>query len=82
MAQKYSIANVNPNAYAIMGAVIQIMSEAAGAMGWDEETLKKEKDTYLEEAMSGDYDNLVHVSKDKVKLINKRIADSELQREK
>lgn len=48
MAQKYSIANVNHNAYAIMGAVIQIMSEAAGAMGWDRETLKKEKDAYLE----------------------------------
>lgn len=82
MAQKYSIANVNHNAYAIMGAVIQIMSEAAGAMGWDRETLKKEKDAYLEEAMSGDYDNLVHVSKDKVELINKHIADSESQREK
>lgn len=70
MANTYSIANVNGNAYAVMGAVVQIMSDERKTMGWDSAAFEKEKEAYLDSAMSSDYDNLLTVSKNMVGRVN------------
>lgn len=76
MARKkyYDIVGINGNAYCIMGYVSTAMAQECEAMGWDAAALKKEKDAYLNDAMSGDYNHLVAVSADMVDRINKAIS--------
>lgn len=71
--KKYDIVGINGNAYCIMGYVSTAMAQECEAMGWDSAALKKEKDAYLNDAMSGDYNHLVAVSADMVDRINKAI---------
>lgn len=72
--KKYKIVGINGNAYCIMGYVSTAMAQECEAMGWDAAALKKEKDAYLNDAMSGDYNHLVAVSADMVDRINKAIS--------
>lgn len=82
MAKTYSIANVNGNAYAVMGAVVQIMSDERKTMGWDSAAFENEKQAYLDSAMSSDYDNLLAVSKNMVGRVNSAILANEAANEK
>lgn len=72
--KKYDIVGINGNAYCIMGYVSTAMVQECEAMGWDAAALKKEKDAYIADAMSGDYNHLVAVSADMVDRINKAIS--------
>lgn len=72
--KKYNIVGINGNAFCIMGYVSTAMAQECEAMGWDAAALKKEKDAYLNDAMSGDYNHLVAVSADMVGRINKAIS--------
>ena len=72
--KKYDIVGIDGNAYSIMGYVSTAMAQECEAMGWDAAALKKEKDAYLNDAMSGDYNHLVAVSADMVDRINKAIS--------
>lgn len=72
--KKYDIGGINGNAYCIMGYVSTAMAQECEAMGWDAAALKKEKDAYLADAMSGDYNHLVAVSRKMVDRINKTIS--------
>lgn len=72
--KKYNLGNVNGNAYCIMGAVQMVMGQEKEAMGWDNATLEKEKKAYMDDAMSGDYNHLVAVSRKMVDRINKAIS--------
>ena len=66
MAEKYCLVGVDGNAYAVMGYVRNAMREC----GFE----KSEIDTYLQEAMSGDYNHLLYVSMDYVEKCNERVA--------
>lgn len=72
--KKYDIVGIDGNAYSIMGYVSTAMAQECEAMGWDAAALKKEKDAYLNDAMSGDYNHLVAVSADMVDRVNKAIS--------
>lgn len=72
--KKYNLVGIDGNAYSIMGYVSTAMAQECEAMGWDAAALKKEKDAYLNDAMSGDYNHLVAVSADMVDRINKAIS--------
>lgn len=72
--KKYNLGNVNGNAYCIMGAVQMVMGQEREAMGWDDDTLEKEKKAYVDDAMSGDYNHLVAVSRKMVDRINKAVS--------
>ena len=72
--KKYDIVVIDGNAYCIMGYVSTAMGLECEAMGWDSAALKKEKDAYIADAMSGDYNHLVAVSEDMVDRINKAIS--------
>lgn len=72
--KKYNLVGIDGNAYSIMGYVSTAMALECEAMGWDAAALKKEKDAYLADAMSGDYNHLVAVSADMVDRINKAIS--------
>ena len=74
--KKYNLGNANGNAYSIMGAVQMVMGQEKEAMGWDDATLEKEKKAYADDAMSGDYNHLVAVSKKMVDKINKAVSGS------
>ncbi len=58
--EKYSLVGVDGNAFAVMAYVRNAMKRE----GWDKELI----DSYTQEAMSGDYDNLLIVS---VRMIDK-----------
>lgn len=72
--KKYDIGGINGNAFCIMGYVSMAMCQECEAMGWDAAALKKEKDAYMADAMSGDYEHLVDVSRKMVDRINKAIS--------
>lgn len=55
---KLNLAGIDGNAYAIMGAVSKALKKAG---------LTQEAKQYMQEAMSGDYDNLLRVSMDCVR---------------
>lgn len=71
---KYNLGNANGNAYGIMGAVKMVMDQEKEAMGWDDATLENEKKAYVDDAMSGDYNHLVAVSRKMVDRINKAVS--------
>lgn len=52
--EKYSLVGVDGNAFAVIAYVRKAMRRE----GWDKELI----DSYTQEAMSGDYDNLLAVS--------------------
>lgn len=61
--EKYDLAGIDGNAFSIMGYVVSCMKK--------EHKTKEEIDTYLHEAQSSDYDNLVYVSCDIINVLNK-----------
>ena len=58
----YSLVGIDGNAFAIIGYVAKVMKKE----GFEKESI----DAYRKDAMSGDYHNLLMVSKDKLDLIN------------
>ena len=73
--KKYDIGGINGNAYCIMGYVTTAMSQESELMGWSRDDLKKAKDDYLDDAMSGEYDHLVEISKAMIERINNVIKE-------
>ena len=63
--KKYSLVGVNGNAFAVMGYVTQAMKECGFP--------KTEQNTYMEKAMSKDYDNLLMVSMEYIEQCNQRL---------
>ena len=79
MKNKYKITTLGPqgNAYAIMGYVTTAMEQERELMGWgDNSVFKMEKEHYLQDAMSSDYDHLVNVSGLMVNKINNRLEEA------
>ena len=62
--QKYNLVGIDGNAYSIMGYVIDAMKEEGFS--------KAERDEYLRDAMSSDYNHLLCVSIDYVEQCNER----------
>ena len=80
MKNKYKITTLGPqgNAYAIMGYVTTAMEQERSLMNWgDNSVFKMEKEHYLNDAMSSDYDHLVQVSQQMINRINQRIKEAE-----
>ena len=63
--EEYSLVGVDGNAFAIMGYV----KNAMGEQGFS----KEERDKYLQEAMSSDYNNLLVVSMRYIDQCNERV---------
>lgn len=63
-SKKYSLIGVDGNAYCIMGYVTKAMKESGFS--------KEERDAYLADAMSDDYNHLLCVSVDIVEQCNER----------
>lgn len=79
MKNKYKIKTLGPqgNAYAIMGYVTTAMEQERQAMGWEDNSVfKMEKEHYLQDAMSSDYEHLLQVSQQMVNKINKRLEEA------
>ena len=64
--QKYNLVGIDGNAYSIMGYVIDAMKEEGFS--------KAERDEYLRDAMSADYNHLLCVSIDYVEQCNERAS--------
>ena len=82
---KYKITTNGPlgNAYAIMGYVTTAMERECEKMGWaDASTLKMEKEHYLQDAMSSDYQHLLQVSHQMINKINNRLEEAEDEKQK
>ena len=62
--QKYNLVGIDGNAYSIMGYVTNAMKEEGFS--------KAERDEYLRDAMSSDYNHLLCVSIDYVEQCNER----------
>ena len=62
--QKYNLVGIDGNAYSIMGYVTDAMKEEGFS--------KAERDEYLRDAMSSDYNHLLCVSIDYVEQCNER----------
>ena len=62
--QKYNLVGIDGNAYSIMGYVTDAMREEGFS--------KAERDEYLRDAMSADYNHLLCVSIDYVEQCNER----------
>lgn len=65
MKEKYTLVGVDGNAFAIMGYVLHAMRE--------EGFTKEERDKYLEDAKSSDYNHLLCVSVDYIDRANDRV---------
>lgn len=81
MKNKYKITTNSPlgNAYAIMGYVTTAMERESEKMGWaNASTLKMEKEHYLQDAMSSDYQHLLQVSHQMINKINQKLQALEL----
>ena len=78
--RKYHLTIEGPlgNAYAVMGYVTTAMEQERSLMNWgDNSVFKMEKEHYLNDAMSSDYDHLVQVSQQMINKINQRIKEAE-----
>lgn len=64
MAKHYSLDGVDGNAFSIMAYVTKAMRECGKT--------KEERDAYLADAKSSDYDHLLSVSLDMVEQLNTR----------
>lgn len=64
----YKLGGSEGNAFAIMGTVSKIIKDAGKQVGLDRDQIKAINDEYTSEAMSGDYDNLLKISKQYVDL--------------
>lgn len=65
MKDKYTLVGVDGNAFAIMGYVLRAMEEEGFS--------KEEREEYLEDAKSSDYNNLLCVSDDYIDRVNDRV---------
>ena len=65
MKERYTLVGVDGNAFAIMGYVLLAMK--------DEGFSKEERDEYLEDAKSSDYDHLLCVSVEYIDRVNDRV---------
>ena len=65
MEERYTLVGVDGNAFAIMGYVLLAMK--------DEGFSKEERDEYLEDAKSSDYDHLLCVSVEYIDRVNDRV---------
>lgn len=65
MKERYTLVGVDGNAFAIMGYVLHAMK--------DEGFSKEERDEYLEDAKSSDYDHLLCVSVEYIDRVNDRV---------
>lgn len=65
MKEEYTLVGVDSNAFAIMGYVLLAMK--------DEGFSKEERDEYLEDAKSSDYDHLLCVSVEYIDRVNDRV---------
>jgi len=63
--EEYSLVGIDGNAYSIMGYVKEAMREQGFS--------KEERDKYLQEAMSSDYNNLLVVSMKYIDQCNERM---------
>ena len=65
MKEKYTLVGVDGNAFAIMGYVLHAMRKEGFS--------KEERDEYLKDAKSSDYDHLLCVSVDYIDRVNDRV---------
>lgn len=65
MKERYTLVGVDGNAFAIMSYVLYAMK--------DEGFSKEERDEYLEDAKSSDYDHLLCVSVEYIDRVNDRV---------
>lgn len=65
--EKYSLVGVDGNAFYVMAYVIRAMKRE----GYSKELI----DSYTQEAMSGDYDNLLAVSCEELDKLNEKYMD-------
>lgn len=68
--QKYNLVGIDGNAYSVMGYVTNAMKE----QGYT----KAERDEYLHDAMSDDYNHLLCVSMDYIEMCNARAKKSKI----
>jgi len=68
--QKYNLVGIDGNAYSVMGYVQSAMRE----QGYT----KAERDEYLRDAMSDDYNHLLCVSMDYIEMCNERARKAKI----
>ena len=68
--QKYNLVGIDGNAYSVMGYVQSAMKE----QGYT----KAERDEYLRDAMSDDYNHLLCVSMDYIEMCNERARKAKI----
>lgn len=68
--QKYNLVGIDGNAYSVMGYVQNAMRE----QGYT----KAERDEYLHDAMSDDYNHLLCVSMDYIEMCNERARKAKI----
>jgi uncharacterized protein YfeS len=64
----YKLSGHEGNAFAIMGTITKTLKDAGKQIGLNRDQIKAIVDEYTNEAMSGDYENLLKISKQYVDL--------------